>query len=264
MPRGDALRNDPQANPPHGQARQPTEPGAGEEAAIIAADADRQAVFRERALEAMAGVHQRARGQGLTPQYESTERITHRERITVVAIASAELTFEIGGPHVIGRAGARQRRARCGGDRRPPFSRPHQSARLQVITDRRPGRPGDLRLPPPQHTEELLRAPARMPSAARDHRLHDLGRRRVRTVLRPSRAILETGHAVRLVSRAPLVRRLLTYAVLGDELCHRQQSTLVLADQFKTLLHRLQLAPRHRGTSGAPSRRRKVSPMSPD
>jgi len=150
---------------------------------------------------------------------------------------------------------------------RAPRPRHHQAARAEERTNGRATRPVGVGLAPRRDGEQLLRPPARMPPALRDEQLHQFGIRRVRTLLRPPRSILQAGRAGGGVAFEPLVPGLPADSVLRGELGHCEQRGLELTNEIQALLHGRRFAPRHRGTSGeagAPSLWRLVLPMSLD
>src|SRR6185503_3018233 len=71
----DPLRDDAEADPPDRQPRQAAQSGAGKRATVVAANALRQAVLGERALETPPGGRVGRPRQGVAPQHESAESV---------------------------------------------------------------------------------------------------------------------------------------------------------------------------------------------
>ena len=249
MSRIDALGHDAQANPPDGERRQAPEAGPAKGRPVVTPNPIRQAVLGKGPLESRLRHRAGVRRQRIAPQHIPTKSVAQRERVAVAAIAGEKLAFVIDRPHLIGlrdHATWRPRRCRRGV---PPPARRDQAAPLQQGGDRRSRRPRLRVVAALGDGQQLLRPPTRMPATNGEDRLDHLRVGRVRTVMWPSRSILQARQAACLVCHDPLVARFAADAVLRSQLGHREQAALELPNKIRTLLHRRHLAPRHRGTS---------------
>src|SRR5690606_12795787 len=112
----------------------------GKRAAVITANAARQAVVGKRSLETTARVGIAAGPERVAPQDEPRAAITQRQRVTVAPIPGAKLALEVGGPRVIGSQHRLQRSRHRADAPRPPTGR-DQTRAAQEVTHGRATRP---------------------------------------------------------------------------------------------------------------------------
>ena len=108
----DALDGNTEPQPPDRQPGEVEEGiGAGERDAVVGADGVRQSALGEQALERRDRALLADGVEGLAEQQEARRVIGDGERVAIVAVAEAELTFEIGAPEVIVIGAGGKRRA---------------------------------------------------------------------------------------------------------------------------------------------------------
>ena len=218
MPWRNPLRDDAQAHPPHAELRQSAQAWAREGAAVIAANPLWQSILAKGPAETVACRLGAAAQKSITPQDEATATIAQRQRIAIPAVTGAEFAFEIRRPDLVHGRDRRHRRARGVRGSRAPRARHDQAARAEKRTDGRTTRPVDAGVAPSRDREQLLRAPVRMAPTVRHEHLHQVRIRRVRTLLRPPRSILQAGGAGGGVAFEPLVPvfRLIPYCAASS------------------------------------------------
>ena len=95
---GNALRQNPEPDPPDGQPRQAAQTRTRKRPAVVTAHPVGQPIFGEGPLEAPAGRLVGAARQRIAPQHEAAEGIAQRQGITVDPISRPEFSFEVRGP----------------------------------------------------------------------------------------------------------------------------------------------------------------------
>jgi len=112
----DGLRSDAEFYPPSRKTRDATDGLCGEWDAVVAADYGGQAVLAEEALEDRLSELVFGRDQGLASEQVAAEAVDDGERVAVTAIAGFEVTFEVCGPHGVGRPWRRAARRDAQGE----------------------------------------------------------------------------------------------------------------------------------------------------
>ena len=174
--------------------------------------ASRQTVLAKQPVEDGAHAEAFGREQAVTREQVARVLVGHGERVTVHAIARAEVAFEVRGPEIIGVGGLDRHDAGmlvsgdAGGVSSPAPARASRSPAVLTAGTSTSGGAG-------QPVQQLLRPPARMLSPrVADQRRH-LVRDVVRTPPRRPAAIAEPGPAALVESVQPFVARFATDAV---------------------------------------------------
>lgn len=197
----------------------------------------------------------RARGDGLrreeavAREEEARVLIRDRERITVDAVAGAELALEIRGPQVV-RIARRDRHHAGVLVRAAAWTFVHQPAAREQIGRRTRGRPRrHPRMPRGEDAQELPRSPEGMLPPERTDPVGELGLDPMRTVVRGAAPIPEPAPAFLLVAREPLVPDATTDTIPRAERRHREPVAQCVLNELDPLVHRGSLQPRHRRSS---------------
>lgn len=153
------IRQDPQAQPPHGERGESAERLRGEGHPVVRADAPGQAVLGKGASEHRLALTGLRTGQPLTAQQHPAVPIRDGERIAVLTIAELELAFEVRGPNRVGRI---HRGLGSPGMSRTahPARRDHESGAVEMQGEGAARGPGRRRLLLAQHAEQLARSPS--------------------------------------------------------------------------------------------------------
>jgi hypothetical protein len=117
------VGQDAQAHPPDAQRREPRERDGRERDAVVAADARRQPVLAEQALEHGPRPGRRRRGQSAAREQEAAVAVGDGERVAVHAVAGLELALEVGGPDRVRRVHRGRRPAGMPEGAAPPARR---------------------------------------------------------------------------------------------------------------------------------------------
>src|SRR6266851_5952100 len=232
----DEFRQDAQADPPRRKLRQAGQRGGGKRHAVVSANPRRQPILPEQPREDRFGLVDGRRAQRLTAQEITAEAVRHRQRIAVPPIARPELALVVGAPEVVGRENLARRLAgmpqasalASDGDHPMPTQ---DVARCGTAREHPAG------MAPVQQREQLLAAPARVPTPGVEDRGHDLLGGVPRRALWPARALFQPGRPVAQVAVDPFVARLAGYPVELAQLGDRQRVPQMVGDELRSLVH---------------------------
>src|SRR5713226_1130122 len=244
MARLDAHRPNAQTNPPDTQGAEAVNPERAEGGPVVALDRGRQPDLAKEPLEDRLRLGRADRGERGAPQQVARVLIRNGQRITVLPVAGAELTFEVGGPQIIGCLRDRARRPGM----LPMVSSPsgrNQAAAPEQVARRAGGGPFHLGPTLVQPRQQLAGAPARMLAP----RLHDRRRHpRVHAmgaVMRRAAPLEEPGRAAHVIPIEPFVTSSPADAVARTQFRHRVEATFRVRREAHPFLHRLRLRPGH-------------------
>lgn len=136
----DALRVNPQTDPPHTERRQAMQSGRRERDPIVGPDRPWEAVLAEQLLEHRPRA-QRPRGAEPGASQEIARvQVGHGERVAILVVARAELAFEVRGPQIVRRVCRRRHDTGMGClvPRPPRLDQPTAFQQITRGTDRRP------------------------------------------------------------------------------------------------------------------------------
>jgi hypothetical protein len=246
----DELGQDAQADPPGRKRRQTRQAHGGERCAVVRANARGQAVLSEDPHEYGLGFMRRRRLQRLALEQEAAVAVGNGQRIAVSAIERLELALEVSAPDLVGRV---NRGVRLAGmpDRPSTAFMGDQAMAIENVVDRRPMRPGPVRIALASDRKQLLAAPGRVMSTRIQDCLDNVIRRLSGACARAPADLLKAWRPQREVAVNPFVGSLSTDAVAIAQLADRKGLAQIVRDELRFLVHGAGLTPRH----GAPPQR---------
>src|SRR5216683_1064544 len=226
------------------QGAEAVNPERAEGGPVVALDRGRQPDLAKEPLEDRLRLGRADRGERGAPQQVARVLIRNGQRITVLPVAGAELSFEVGGPQIIGCLRDRARRPGM----LPMVSSPsgrNQAAAPEQVARRAGGGPFHIGPTLVQPRQQLAGAPARMLAP----RLHDRRRHpRVHAmgaVMRRAAPLEEPGRAAHVIPIEPFVTSSPADAVARTQFRHRVEATFRVRREAHPFLHRLRLRPGH-------------------
>src|SRR3989442_10393094 len=229
------LGPNPQADPPHRERREPAQGRRRKRRAVIGADPLGQAVAAKEPLKYGPTRVDRRLPQSSAAEQKARSGILDRQRVAVDPIAGPELPFEIGTPDHVGlikwRVGAAGVKAAPGG-----ATVAGAAVALEDAMDGRDRRDELARHALSQEPTDFARAPPKA-SLQGQELLHDRTRRRMRTAIRPMRAIGQTGGTRFLVPLEPFVAGLPAHLVAATDLGDRPAWSVDILHKPQSHIH---------------------------
>lgn len=203
----DELGVNPQTDPPDGESRETTQRGGRKGHPVVGPNNPRKTVLLEKPPEDRVRQADRGRGKAMTAEKEPAVTVDQGQRETIVTIAGSELSFEVGGPDIVGMEHRGEGLSRMSGEASSSTSCDEAMALENIVTGgaRRPV-PG--RMPPGEHATQLFGSPGRMAASAFEQALDDVGRTLMRAGAGLPRTIFQPRRAFFPVTIEPLVSRL--------------------------------------------------------
>src|SRR6266851_5343266 len=239
-----ALKRDAEPHEAHCKRRQPGNAGTGKRGTVVRAQPVRQAIMAEQPLEYRPGLSVRGRSHGFQTKQIAALRIHHGQRLATRPVASAEPALVIRRPYRVGSLGLRPWPVAAALPARPRAPL-HQTMPLQNLTRRRSHRPGQLRLPPAQPRQDLLRTPQWMRFLLRNNPFHQINAGRPAMMQRRARQVVKPRSTPLVVTRTPLVTRLARYPERLAQPRHRVVLCQARRHKPKPLIHLVSLSPCH-------------------
>src|SRR5208282_865077 len=244
MSRSNALRGDPQLDPPHRQPRQPRHGRGRKGRPVIGADRFRHSVLAKSGLK--DGLHLGSVGllHRLAAQQVPAVSVRNGQWIDALPVPRAKPALEIRTPHAVRFVRVCQRLAvgsRPGA--LPP--RHHQPLPLEQGSDSADRRPHASRFVSFQNMPELPRAPTHVRLPQLQHHTLHLFRSLVGMALRCPTPLRQSGQARRAIAPQPHIPGLPRDLVPLAELPHRSFTLFVLQNESKLLFHNTARFPWH-------------------